>query len=71
MVELLFNNNILLLDSIDYRIEEMGKNDDMVVTIHLINDVYNTYYTVKAYAVKINGIIQTSADMIIQTLSNG
>lgn len=69
MIYIEFVNNILTLDGIEYQVDGLDKHDNSVVDIHLVNDVYNYFYTVVAYETTINGVLQTSADMIIQTLS--
>ncbi len=70
MINIGFSNNLILLDSIEYQLESIIEHDDSVVNLHLVNDVYNTYYTIVANNVTINGILQTSAQMIIDTLSS-
>lgn len=71
MIILNYTDNILNLDSIGYTIESMEKQADTLVALNLVNDVYNFQYVVAANEVTINGIVQTSAQMIIDTLSNG
>ena len=71
MIYIIFINNKLTLDGVEYQVDGLDKHDSSVVDIHLVNDIYNYYFTVVANEVTINGIIQTSADMIIETLSNG
>lgn len=71
MIILNYTDNILNLDSIGYTIESIEKQADILVALNLVNDVYNFQYVVAANEVTINGILQTSAQMIIDTLSNG
>lgn len=71
MKEIIYKNFIVTLDGNEYTIQELSKNDEFVVTIYLVNGDVGFLYAVKAMEVAINGIIQTSADMIIETLSNG
>lgn len=71
MIELYYLNNILTFDSIDYTIDSIEKQNDELVGLNLVNDIYNFQYVVVANDVIINGVLQTSADMIIETLSNG
>jgi hypothetical protein len=44
---------------------------DTAVFIRLYDDINDGLVTVVANEVSINGIVQTSAQMIIETLSNG
>ena len=44
---------------------------DTLVFIRLYDDIHDGLVTVVANEVSINGIVQTSAQMIIDTLSNG
>jgi citrate lyase alpha subunit len=69
MIDLIFINNILIFDEIEYSITEISKNDDFGVTIFLSGVEYQFYYTFRANDVTINGVLQTSADMIINTLT--
>jgi len=71
MIYLTFYNNELTLDDISYQIESMEKYDDSGVNLHITNSMYNAIYTVQANITTINDVLQTSADMIIETLSNG
>ena len=71
MINIEFTNDTIILDSIKYQLESMIGHDDSIVNLHLVNDVYDTYYTIVANNVTINGVLQTSADMIFETLSNG
>ena len=71
MIELYFSNNILTLDSIELKIESLEQQSEEIVALNLVNNIYNFQYIVVANEVKINGVLQTSAQMIIDTLSNG
>lgn len=69
MIYIEFVDNILTLDGVEYQVAGFGKHDSLIVDIFLVNDIYDYAYTVVAYETTINGVLQTSADMIIQTLS--
>lgn len=72
MIELLWKNDILTLMEVEYQLESVQIQSDLIVQLAIFNDVYNTCYTVLADSTKINGVLQTSAQMIYNTLtSNG
>lgn len=71
MKDLLLNNRKLQIDSIDYSIINVSANDEYVVTIELQNDRYHFHYALASSDITINNVLQTSAQMIIDTLSNG
>lgn len=71
MINLTYTEGIVTLEGIAYELLSCNNHDEIGVNLHLSNDVYNTYYTVIANEVTINGVLQTSAQMIIDTLSNG
>jgi hypothetical protein len=71
MINLTYIEGIVTLEGIDYELLSCNNHDQLGVNLHLSNDVYNTYYTIIANEVTINGVLQTSAQMIIDTLSNG
>ena len=71
MVELLYKNQILEYKGDFYTIVSLDRIDDNLVHVHIMNQIYNSIIALVANDTIINGIIQTSADMIIETLSNG
>ena len=71
MININYIDSLLTLDGIDYELLSVQSQNEIAVNLHLANSVYNTYYTVVANEVSINGVLQTSAQMIIDTLSNG
>lgn len=71
MINLTYINNILVFDDINYSIGDIFKIGDDQVCVQLYNDIYNSMYQFVAYDTTINDVIQTSADMIIETLKNG
>ena len=70
MIELLWQNNILTLMEVEYNLESVDVQSDTIVQLAIYNDVYNTCYTVLADSTKINGVLQTSAQMIYDTLTS-
>ena len=71
MEEILFVNNILTFRGYNYSIGfiEAGTGDN--VYVNLVNPPYTFTILLIANEIIINGVLQTSADMIIDTLSNG
>jgi hypothetical protein len=70
MIELLWENNLLTLMDVEYQIESVDIQSDIIVNIALFNEVYNCTYTVLANTTIINGVLQTSAQMIYDTLTS-
>jgi hypothetical protein len=70
MIDLLYNNSILTLEEIDYEISSIDLISDEIVYLNIYNDNYNYTYAVVANETVINKVLQTSAQMIIDTLSS-
>lgn len=70
MEEILFENGILTYRGYTYSVGYLDKNEDEIAYVNLINDPYTFTIALVANETMINGVLQTSADMIIQTLSN-
>ena len=70
MLELLFINEILTFDGIDYSVSDLEHSSENVVLAFIQNDIYYSVIALVANQVTINGILQTSAQMIIDTLTN-
>ncbi len=70
MIYLLYNNPILTLDGNDYEIASIDLISDEIAYLNLFSDKYNFTYAVVANETTINGVLQTSAQMIIDTLTN-
>lgn len=71
MADLEYINNVLFLNGNSYKITDINKTSDTNVLIGIENDVYVSIILLVANEVNINDVLQTSADMIIETLSNG
>ena len=70
MIELLYYNNLLNLNAVDYEISSIEIMSDLIVYLEIFNKRYNCTYAVVANKTTINGVLQTSAQMIIDTLTN-
>ena len=71
MFEFQYKKPLITIDGIDFELYLFNKYAESSVSLYLINKEYNWGTTAIANETKINGIVQTSADMIIETLSNG
>jgi hypothetical protein len=69
MINLLYNNPILTLNGNSYEISSIDLIDDEIAYLNLFSDKYNFTYAVVANETTINGVLQTSAQMIIDTLN--
>jgi hypothetical protein len=69
MINLLYYNPILNLDGNNYEISSIDLIDDEIAYLNLFSDKYNFTYAVIANETTINGVLQTSAQMIIDTLN--
>jgi hypothetical protein len=69
MINFIFTNGILI-----YNEQELECSDFLIdgdfVTINLINEQNDIWVLFQANEISINGVIQTSAQMIIDTLTN-
>lgn len=70
MVELIYINVILEFKEDFFKVLSADAVDDMMVHIHIYNEIYNEIIGLSANETTINGVIQTSAQMIIDTLTN-
>ena len=70
MIKLLYNNPLLTLDGNDYQIASIDLISDEIAYLNLFSDKYNFTYAVVANETTINEVLQTSAQMIIDTLTN-
>jgi len=69
MINLLYNNPILTLNGNSYEISSIDLIDDEIAYLNLFSDKYNFTYAFVANEITINGVLQTSAQMIIDTLN--
>jgi len=70
MEEITISNGLLTYRGLEYNYSYHSQIDTLVF-IRLYDDIHDGLVTVVANEVSINGIIQTSAQMIIETLNNG
>ena len=70
MLDLIFTNNILEFRDDFFEISSVDLVDINMVHVHIYNEIYNEIIGVTANETTINGVIQTSAQMIIDTLTN-
>jgi|688.fasta_scaffold289941_2 hypothetical protein len=71
MLELIFDNQLLLFNGLEYNVIDLQHSSDEVVLTTIQNDIYYSVIALVANQVTINGVLQTSTQMIIDTLSNG
>lgn len=71
MLYLIFKNQLLTFNDIEYNVIELQHSSEDVVLTTIGNDIYLSVIALVANQVAINEVIQTSAQMIIDTLSNG
>lgn len=71
MISLKYSNNILEYQGDNYQISSIEKIEENYVNVHIYSEIYNCILGLFPYDTSINDVIQTSADMIIETLSNG
>jgi len=71
MLELIFDNQLLLFNGLEYNVIDLQHSSEEVVLITIENDIYYSVIALVANQVTINGVLQTSAQMIIDTLTNG
>jgi hypothetical protein len=70
MLDLIFTNNILEFRDDFFKISSVDLVDINMVHVHIYNEIYNEIIGVTANRTTINGVLQTSAQMIIDTLTN-
>lgn len=69
MIILTLENNKIGLDGFLYSFDDVALIDENLVNVHLFTDVYNFIYALVANDVTINGVLQTSGQMIFDTLN--
>jgi hypothetical protein len=70
MIEIIFTNGIFIIDGNSYQILSMNLRGETMAYVHIYNDVYNETIGLLENETTINGVLQTSGQMIIDTLSN-
>jgi hypothetical protein len=72
MIDFIIIDNCIIRGDFKYEIISFYKSDDKYVDVDSVNSLGGVYNTsLGANECSINGIPQTSADMIFETLSNG
>ena len=69
MLELIYINELLTFNGIEYTISSLEHTSENVVFAIIQNDIYVSVIALVANETMINGVIQTSAQMIIDTLT--
>ena len=69
MLELIFINELLTFNGIDYTVSYLEHTSEDVVYATITNDIYVSVICLVANETTINGVLQTSAQMIIDTLN--
>jgi hypothetical protein len=70
MLELIYIDGILVFNGIEYSISNLEISSENVVYATIQNDIYLSVIALVANETIINGVLQTSAQMIIDTLSS-
>jgi hypothetical protein len=70
MLELIFINELLTFNGIVYTVSNLELSSEDVVSATITNDIYLSVIALVANQTAINGVLQTSAQMIIDTLTN-
>jgi hypothetical protein len=69
MLELIYINELLTFNEIEYTISSLEATSDINVLAIIQNDIYVSVIALVADETMINGVVQTSAQMIIDTLT--
>ena len=69
MLELIFINELLTFHYIEYTVSNLELNSEYVVYATIQNEIYYSVIALVANQTIINGILQTSAQMIIDKLT--
>lgn len=70
MVEVIFINNAFVLQGREFKLISYNKASEMYVDVYALADGWDEWNTsFGANEIIINGVLQTSVDMIMQTLS--
>jgi len=70
MIELIYINQLLTFNGIEYTVANLEATSDINVLAIIQNDIYVSVIALVAEETLINGVLQTSAQMIIDTLTN-
>lgn len=69
MLELIYINELLTLNGVQYSVSNLEATSDLNVLLCIYNDVHLSFVVFAANETMINGVLQTSAQMIIDTLT--
>jgi hypothetical protein len=69
MIELIYINELLTFNGIEYTVANLEATSDINVLAIIENDIYVSVIALVAEETMINGVLQTSAQMIIDTLT--
>lgn len=69
MLELIYINELLTFNGIEYTVANLEATSDINVLAIIQNDIYVSVIALVAEETLINGVLQTSAQMIIDTLT--
>lgn len=70
MIELIFTNSLLNIDGNLFQVVDSYSDGNINANLRLVNDENNFWVLFLANETTINGVLQTSAQMIIDTLTN-
>jgi hypothetical protein len=71
MIQLIYQSNFLEWDGYRFEILECKIDGDLNVDVHLVNDSGNDFWVLfLANETTINGILHTSSEMIVDTLTS-
>jgi len=70
MIYITYSNSVFALDGSYYSITSLEKCSEYGIFVGLYNEVNDFVYRLNADTTTINGVLQTSAQMIIDTLTN-
>lgn len=71
MVEFEYNKPFAIINGVKYEVYDFAEAEPNTVSIYLRNEIYNWGTSIVVDETSINGVLQTSVQMIIDTLSNG
>jgi hypothetical protein len=70
MIELIFTNSLLSWNGNLFEVIDSYQDGNVNANVRLVNDDNNFWVLFLANETTINGVLQTSAQMIIDTLTN-
>jgi hypothetical protein len=70
MTKIIFTNGIFIMEENSYQILSMSLKGETMVYVNIYNEIYNEIIGLLSNETTINGVLQTSSEMIVETLSN-